>query len=165
MFCNSHRLYCAAVLGTGIVAYHQYQSKAEMKEIMQLKNYMANPITPVEQLEQNKDDMKTQMELLIMRIQAEFCRALEKEEDKVNFVINFKYKNKHKCMLLDLLRNHVVRIKGLPLPHVSTFVVSIMSGNHSALDFFNARVCHPKKIFQNVSSFIILCACQCVAEL
>lgn len=76
------RLYCAAVLGTGIVAYHQYQSKAEMKEIMQLKNYMANPITPVEQLEQNKDDMKTQMELLIMRIQAEFCRALEKEEDK-----------------------------------------------------------------------------------
>ncbi|XP_028043456.1 oxygen-dependent coproporphyrinogen-III oxidase isoform X2 [Bombyx mandarina] len=76
------RLYCAAVLGTGIVAYNQYQSKAEMKEIMQLKNYMANPITPVEQLEQNKDDMKTQMELLIMRIQAEFCRALEKEEDK-----------------------------------------------------------------------------------
>ncbi|XP_037875048.1 coproporphirynogen oxidase isoform X1 [Bombyx mori] len=76
------RLYCAAVLGTGIVAYNQYQSKAKMKEIMQLKNYMANPITPVEQLEQNKDDMKTQMELLIMRIQAEFCRALEKEEDK-----------------------------------------------------------------------------------
>lgn len=52
-----------------------------MKEIIQLQNYMAEPITPVEQLEQNRDDMKTQMELLILRIQAEFCKALEKEED------------------------------------------------------------------------------------
>lgn len=55
------------------------------EEVMQLKNYMAAPITPVEQLEKNPDDMKTQMELLIMRIQAEFCRALEKEEDQVIF--------------------------------------------------------------------------------
>lgn len=50
---------------------------------MQLKNYMAEPITPISQLEKNQDDMKTQMELLIMRIQAEFCKALEKEEDEV----------------------------------------------------------------------------------
>lgn len=54
-----------------------------MKEIIQLKNYMAEPITPISELEKNQDDMKTQMELLIMRIQAEFCRALEKEEDEV----------------------------------------------------------------------------------
>lgn len=51
---------------------------------MQIQNYMAEPITPIDHLQKNQDDMKTQMELLIMRIQAEFCRALEKEEDKVN---------------------------------------------------------------------------------
>lgn len=54
-----------------------------MKEIMQIKNYMAEPITPVTHLEKTQEDMKTQMELLIMRIQAEFCKALEKEEDQV----------------------------------------------------------------------------------
>lgn len=65
------------------MAYKQFnQNKSEMKEVLQLKNYMAEPITPLEQLEKNPDDMKTQMEMLIMRIQAEFCRALEKEEDQ-----------------------------------------------------------------------------------
>lgn len=54
-----------------------------MKEAIQLKKYMAEPITPVDQLTKNQADMKAQMELLIMRIQAEFCRALEAEEDKV----------------------------------------------------------------------------------
>lgn len=44
---------------------------------------MAKPITPIEELEKNKDDMKVKMELMIMRIQAEFCRALEAEEDVV----------------------------------------------------------------------------------
>ncbi|XP_046977986.1 oxygen-dependent coproporphyrinogen-III oxidase isoform X2 [Vanessa cardui] len=77
------RYYCAAVLGAGYVAYKEFQrNKAEMKELIYLKNYMAEPITPVHQLQKNQDDMKTQMELLIMRIQAEFCRALEKEEDE-----------------------------------------------------------------------------------
>ncbi|CAK1585076.1 unnamed protein product [Parnassius mnemosyne] len=78
-----YKFYCAAILGTGYIAYSQMKrNKAEMKEIIQLKNYMAEPITPLSQLEKNQDDMKTQMELLIMRIQAEFCRALEKEEDQ-----------------------------------------------------------------------------------
>lgn len=66
------------------MAYRQQKdNRAEMKEIIQLKNYMAEPITPIEKLEKTQEDMKTQMELLIMRIQAEFCRALEKEEDEV----------------------------------------------------------------------------------
>ncbi|XP_034829139.1 oxygen-dependent coproporphyrinogen-III oxidase isoform X1 [Maniola hyperantus] len=76
--------YCAAIIGAGYVTYNQYRqnkTKVEAKEIMQLRNYMAEPITPISQLEKNQDDMKTQMEMLIMRIQAEFCRALEKEED------------------------------------------------------------------------------------
>ncbi|XP_072932423.1 oxygen-dependent coproporphyrinogen-III oxidase isoform X2 [Epargyreus clarus] len=77
------KFYFAAFLGSGYAWYSQHkQNKAEMKEIIQLKNYMAEPITPIAHLEKTQDDMKTQMELLIMRIQAEFCRALEKEEDE-----------------------------------------------------------------------------------
>ncbi|XP_050678674.1 oxygen-dependent coproporphyrinogen-III oxidase isoform X2 [Leptidea sinapis] len=77
------KFYCAAVIGAGYMAYQQHKnSSADMKELLQLKNYMAEPVTPISQLEKNPNDMKTQMELLIMRIQAEFCRALEKEEDE-----------------------------------------------------------------------------------
>ena len=43
--------------------------------------FMCEPITDQETLEDNKDDMKTKMELMIMRIQQEFCEALEREED------------------------------------------------------------------------------------
>lgn len=78
-----YRLYCATIIGTGFMAYSQLKkNKAEMKEIMQIKNYMAEPITPMNELEKNQEDMKVQIELLIMRIQAEFCKALEKEEDE-----------------------------------------------------------------------------------
>lgn len=42
--------------------------------------FMALPVTPMAQLEANPDDMKTKMELMIMRVQADFCRALEREE-------------------------------------------------------------------------------------
>lgn len=59
-----------------------------MKELIRLQDYMAPPITPLDQLKATQDDMKTQMELLIMRIQAEFCHALEKEEDLVNSFLN-----------------------------------------------------------------------------
>nr|CAG4636941.1 EOG090X04L5 [Ceriodaphnia reticulata]SVE72882.1 EOG090X04L5 [Ceriodaphnia reticulata] len=44
-------------------------------------NFMAEPITPRETLVNDKDDMRVKMELLIMKTQAEFCRALENEED------------------------------------------------------------------------------------
>ncbi|XP_063621888.1 oxygen-dependent coproporphyrinogen-III oxidase [Cydia splendana] len=75
--------YCAAILGAGYIAYTQHRNnQTQCKELLQLKNYMAEPVTPVEELERNADTMKAQMEMLIMRIQAEFCRALEGEEDK-----------------------------------------------------------------------------------
>ena len=44
-------------------------------------NFMAEPLTDEETLEANKDDMKIKMELMIMRVQKEFCEALEEEED------------------------------------------------------------------------------------
>jgi len=43
--------------------------------------FMALPVTPLEKLEREKDDMKTRMELMIMKIQADLCRALEGEEN------------------------------------------------------------------------------------
>lgn len=49
---------------------------------------MTSPVTPVEQLEENKNDMKTRMELLILRIQSEFCEALEEQEPKRKFIVD-----------------------------------------------------------------------------
>lgn len=43
--------------------------------------FMAEPLTDQELLEATKDDMKTKMELMVMRVQKEFCEALEQEED------------------------------------------------------------------------------------
>lgn len=45
-----------------------------------VENFMAEPITSVEKMKAQRQDMKIRMELLIMRIQAEFCRALQAEE-------------------------------------------------------------------------------------
>lgn len=42
--------------------------------------FMDTPITPVKNMASNPEDMKIRMELMIMRVQAEVCRALEQEE-------------------------------------------------------------------------------------
>lgn len=42
---------------------------------------MAEPITDVEQLMAHPDDMRTRMELFIMKVQTDFVRALENEEN------------------------------------------------------------------------------------
>ena len=53
----------------------------ELEKHSVTSQFMAEPLTDQETLEENKDDMKTKMELMIMRVQKEFCEALEKEED------------------------------------------------------------------------------------
>ncbi|XP_050455228.1 oxygen-dependent coproporphyrinogen-III oxidase [Cataglyphis hispanica] len=45
-----------------------------------VKTFMAEPITTVEELQNNPDKMRTKMELLVMKTQADFCRALESLE-------------------------------------------------------------------------------------
>ncbi|CAG9772357.1 unnamed protein product [Ceutorhynchus assimilis] len=57
------------------------------KSPIDTKAFMALPITPLERLEQNPDDMKTRMELMIMKVQSEFCKALE-NEDTVKFKVD-----------------------------------------------------------------------------
>ncbi|XP_025198623.1 oxygen-dependent coproporphyrinogen-III oxidase isoform X1 [Melanaphis sacchari] len=50
--------------------------------------FMADTITDLQTLKSRPEDMKTIMELMIMNIQAEFCRALEKEEPKEKFKVD-----------------------------------------------------------------------------
>lgn len=47
---------------------------------LNISNFMAEPITPSEQLI-NNEEMRAKMELLVMKIQADFVRALEGEEN------------------------------------------------------------------------------------
>ncbi|KAB0790082.1 hypothetical protein PPYR_11909 [Photinus pyralis] len=69
-------------------------------------NFMASPITPMEQLQSNPTDMKTRMELMIMKVQAEFCKALEKEENSSHKFLVDKWQRKEggggiTCILQD----------------------------------------------------------------
>ena len=45
------------------------------------RGWMAEPLTDGAVLEANADTMKCKMEMMLMRIQKEFCQALENEED------------------------------------------------------------------------------------
>lgn len=47
---------------------------------LDIKKFMAEPITEINKLKK-RNDMKTKMELLVMKTQAEFCKALESLED------------------------------------------------------------------------------------
>lgn len=69
--------------GVAAAGYGTYVGVSETKS-----QFMAQPITPQEKLQNTPDDMKTKMELMIMRIQAEFCRALEAEESKTKFKVD-----------------------------------------------------------------------------
>nr|CAG4649261.1 EOG090X04L5 [Scapholeberis mucronata]SVE93563.1 EOG090X04L5 [Scapholeberis mucronata] len=51
------------------------------ESLYDVSDFMTEPVTPKSTLTKNKDDMKVKMELFIMKIQADFCRALENEED------------------------------------------------------------------------------------
>lgn len=55
------------------------------KNPIDTKSFMALPITPLDHLAQRPDDMKTKMELMIMKIQGDVCKALERED-----VVKFK---------------------------------------------------------------------------
>lgn len=85
-------------MGSGLATY-MTMVNAEMrraispndnKAIEKRYNYstfMADPVTDKKDLETNPDDMKTRMELMIMKVQADFCHSLEGEE---NFNKKFK---------------------------------------------------------------------------
>lgn len=68
--------------GVALYASHQSSVAAAQKAptTIDTSKFMAAPVTELSVLEGKPDDMRTKMELMIMRIQSEFCRALEGEE-------------------------------------------------------------------------------------
>lgn len=50
--------------------------------------WMADPVTSLDEMEKNSKTMRIRMEKMIMGIQADFCRALEKEEGGKKFVVD-----------------------------------------------------------------------------
>lgn len=102
-FCEifSHRLigshrngitltFLGAGVTTGIVLYNVSNSKViAAQTTLNIQNFMAQPITSIDELEKNPDDMKTKMELLILKIQADFCKQLESlEENDSHFKVD-----------------------------------------------------------------------------
>uniref|UniRef100_A0A1B6CSF4 coproporphyrinogen oxidase n=1 Tax=Clastoptera arizonana TaxID=38151 RepID=A0A1B6CSF4_9HEMI len=80
----------ATIVGTTYALYQISNNKAEMATaFVDLTKCMAEPITNSKELEKKKTDMKSKMELMIMRIQTEFCRALEAQEGgEVKFTVD-----------------------------------------------------------------------------
>lgn len=75
------------VIGAGVATYFsvscvylESDPKRRQKRF-NYSQYLAEPITEVKQLMDAPDDMKTRMELFIMKIQTDFVRALESEEN------------------------------------------------------------------------------------
>ncbi|MEE6468275.1 hypothetical protein FKM82_008238 [Ascaphus truei] len=52
------------------------------------EGFMAPPVTALHQLRADRQDMKTQMELLIMDTQAEVCRALAEADKEATFTVD-----------------------------------------------------------------------------
>ncbi|CAH1118799.1 unnamed protein product [Phaedon cochleariae] len=58
------------------------------KQTINTEEFMALPITSLEHLSSQPNDMKTKMELMILKVQKEFCDALEKEDDCSKFLVD-----------------------------------------------------------------------------
>lgn len=82
--------YVGTVVGAGTITFAAFHHKAEMASLkIDTSQFMAEPITDINVLASNPTDMKTKMELLIMKIQHDFCKALEAEEDpETKFVVD-----------------------------------------------------------------------------
>lgn len=70
-------------MGTGVATYFSvsYVYLEEPRRKFNFRQYLAEPITDVNKLQANPDDMKTRMELFIMKIQTDFVHSLENEEN------------------------------------------------------------------------------------
>lgn len=73
MFYIFHRYVGVSLLASGgVLLYSSYRadvSAAQKCTTLDTSSFMAEPVTELSALEANPDDMKTKMELLIMRIQ------------------------------------------------------------------------------------------------
>lgn len=74
----SSRLKLNAVGGGFLCSFSLFTTKKS--DLDSSDTWMAEPITPIEELKKNGSDMKARMEAMIMRIQTELIRSLEAEE-------------------------------------------------------------------------------------
>lgn len=85
---------------------------------------MTSPVTSLQKLEENDNDMKARMELMILRIQSEFCKALEEQETKSHKFIIDKWEREEggggiSCVLQD---GEVFEKAGVNISVVSGFL-------------------------------------------
>lgn len=76
----------------GLAAYYCIKDKVNAaSKVAQSKIdtsvFMAKPITDLKTLEQNPDDMKTKMELMILKVQGSICRELERLDGEQKFKV------------------------------------------------------------------------------
>jgi len=86
------------VLSAGVVYQYVAMNKvtAAGKQLDQdVSKFMASPVTSLEALSSNKEDIKARMELLIMEIQAQMCKALEEVDGQSHFLVEKWSRAKH----------------------------------------------------------------------
>ncbi|XP_074100513.1 oxygen-dependent coproporphyrinogen-III oxidase isoform X1 [Cotesia typhae] len=77
------------VIATGIVTYSSSKNEVYAAQPqLDVSKFMASPITPVKELKKHGSSMKSKMEILILKIQADFCKSLESFEDEERFKVD-----------------------------------------------------------------------------
>ncbi|GCB69941.1 oxygen-dependent coproporphyrinogen-III oxidase, mitochondrial [Scyliorhinus torazame] len=78
-----------AVLAAKSVRTPAERDQRELNEILQkCKHFMSDPVTDINKLLENKDDMRTKMELLVMDVQADVCKALAEVDGGQTFKVD-----------------------------------------------------------------------------
>ncbi|XP_041352280.1 oxygen-dependent coproporphyrinogen-III oxidase-like [Gigantopelta aegis] len=88
---KKHRILIVGTVLGGSAFYSLYTSQVFAKQASvrsERSLWMADPVTDYKTLEENSDDMKTRMEIMIMRIQAEVCHALEEQDGEKKFLVD-----------------------------------------------------------------------------
>lgn len=67
---------------------YSMKGKVHARSLTVSNEWMAEPVTNIEQLLKNPNCMRSKMELMIMDIQREFCHALEAEEEEKQFTVD-----------------------------------------------------------------------------
>nr|XP_012221537.1 PREDICTED: oxygen-dependent coproporphyrinogen-III oxidase isoform X1 [Linepithema humile] len=89
---SKHLKHIGAGVLTGLAAYSvsSFTVLAAQNDLHNyVKSFMAEPITAVAKLQKSENSMRSKMELLVMKTQADFCRALESlESDGASFTVD-----------------------------------------------------------------------------
>lgn len=92
------RCVTGSVLSAGVVYRLIASSKviaAGVKLDQDVSKFMAAPVTSLDKLSSNKEDIKARMELLIMGIQSEVCKSLEEADGQSRFLVEKWSRSKH----------------------------------------------------------------------